>query len=229
MKVIAINGSPRKNHNTAALLKKALEGAQATGAETELIHLYDLNYKGCTSCFACKRKDGPSYGTCAWKDELSPILQKIKEADAIILGSPIYLLDVTGQMHAFLERLVFPYITYTEGYKSLFGRKIKIGLIYTMNVTAEQMEERGFRSTLNGIEGFLQRAFGYSESLFSYDTYQFDDYNKYVVTVFDEHHKALVREKQFPEDCLKAYDMGQRFSASNILTHIPLETGLDLF
>ena len=216
MKVIAINGSPRKNHNTAALLKKALEGAQANGAETELIHLYDLNYKGCTSCFACKRKDGPSYGTCACKDELSPILQKIKEADAIILGSPIYLHDVTGQMHAFLERMVFPFITYTEGYKSLFERKIKIGLIYTMNVTAAQMEERGFRSTLNDNEDFLKKVFGHSESLFSHDTYQFDDYDKYVVTVFDKHHKALVRENQFPKDCLNAYDMGQRFTRQEV-------------
>lgn len=212
MKVIAINGSPRKNHNTASLLKKALEGARENGAETELIHLYDLNYKGCTSCFACKRKDGPCYGTCAWKDDLSPVLLKIKEADAIILGSPIYLYDVTGQMHAFLERLIFPYVTYTEGYRSLFDRKIKTGFIYTMNVTAEQMEERGFRSTLDGIESFLERTFGYSEALYSYDTYQFDNYEKYVVTVFDEHHKALVRENQFPKDCLMAYDMGKRFT-----------------
>ncbi|MTK09414.1 MAG: flavodoxin family protein [Hungatella sp.] len=212
MKVIAINGSPRKNHNTAILLKKALDGAHENGAETELINLYDLNYKGCTSCFACKRKDGPSYGSCAWKDDLSPVLSKIKEADAIILGSPIYLCDITGQMHAFLERLIFPYVTYTEGYKSLFERKIKTGIIYTMNVTAEQMEERGFRSTLDGIESFIKRAFGHSESLFSYDTYQFDNYEKYVVTVFDEHHKAMVRENQFPKDCLMAYDMGKRFT-----------------
>ena len=212
MKVIAINGSPRKNHNTAVLLKKALDGAQANGAETELINLYDLNYKGCTSCFACKRKDGPSYGSCAWKDDLSPILMKIKEADAIILGSPIYLHDITGQMHAFLERLVFPYITYSEGYKSLFEGKIKIGLIYTMNVTEKQMEERGFLSTLNDNESFINKIFGHSETLFSFDTYQFDDYDKYVVTVFDEHHKAIVKEKQFPQDCLMAYDMGQRFT-----------------
>ena len=212
MKVIAINGSPRKNHNTAVLLKKALDGAQANGAETELINLYDLNYKGCTSCFACKRKDGPSYGSCAWKDDLSPILIKIKEADAIILGSPIYLHDITGQMHAFLERLVFPYITYTEGYKSLFEGKIKIGLIYTMNVTEKQMEERGFLSTLNDNESFINKIFGHSETLFSFDTYQFDDYDKYVVTVFDEHHKAMVKEKQFPQDCLMAYEMGQRFT-----------------
>ena len=52
MKVMAINGSPRKKWNTATLLDKALEGAASQGAETELIHLYDLNYKGCISCFA---------------------------------------------------------------------------------------------------------------------------------------------------------------------------------
>lgn len=57
-KAIALNGSPRKNGNTATLLQKALAGAAEAGAETELIHLIDLDYKGCSSCFACKRK-GP--------------------------------------------------------------------------------------------------------------------------------------------------------------------------
>ncbi len=51
MKVIALNGSPRKNFNTGTLLKKALEGAESEGADTELINLYDLDYKGCNSCF----------------------------------------------------------------------------------------------------------------------------------------------------------------------------------
>lgn len=58
MKLIAINGSPRKDKNTAALLNKALEGAASQGAATELIHLYDQDYKGCISCFACKLKNG---------------------------------------------------------------------------------------------------------------------------------------------------------------------------
>jgi len=65
MKIIGINGSPRKAWNTAILLNKAMEGAASKGAETELIQLYDLNYKGCTSCFACKIKNGKSYGKCA--------------------------------------------------------------------------------------------------------------------------------------------------------------------
>ena len=57
MKVTAINGSPRKNWNTVALLKKSLEGVASIGAETDLIHLYDLDFKGCCSCFACKKKE----------------------------------------------------------------------------------------------------------------------------------------------------------------------------
>ena len=91
MTIIGINGSPRKKWNTATLLTKALEGAASQGADTELVHLYDLDYKGCISCFACKIIDGPHNGRCAVKDDLSPILKKIEdEADAIILGSPIY-------------------------------------------------------------------------------------------------------------------------------------------
>ena len=54
MNILAINGSPRKSGNTATLLNKALEGAASQGAKTELFHLYDLNFKGCISCFACK-------------------------------------------------------------------------------------------------------------------------------------------------------------------------------
>ena len=111
MKVMAFNGSPRKKWNTATLLKKALEGAASRGAETELIHLYDLNYKGCISCFACKTKGGKSYGRCAVKDDLKPIFKKIEKADALIFGSPIYLGTVSGEMKSFMERLLFPYRT----------------------------------------------------------------------------------------------------------------------
>lgn len=64
MKLFAINGSPRKNGNTVTLLDQALKGAQSQGVQTQRIDLYDLNYKGCVSCFYCKRKDRP-HGDCA--------------------------------------------------------------------------------------------------------------------------------------------------------------------
>ncbi|MGZ4951339.1 MAG: flavodoxin family protein, partial [Halobacteriota archaeon] len=65
MNVLAINGSPRTKCNTATLLDSALEGAASQGAETELVHLYKLTFKGCISCFSCKLKNGESYGRCA--------------------------------------------------------------------------------------------------------------------------------------------------------------------
>jgi multimeric flavodoxin WrbA len=114
IKVLAINGSPRKKWNTATLLQNALDGAASQGAETELIHLYDLTYTGCTSCFACKLKDGKSYGKCAVRDGLTPVLEKVPGADALIFGSPIYFGTVTGEMRSFMERLLFPYLAYTS-------------------------------------------------------------------------------------------------------------------
>ncbi|MBI6871226.1 flavodoxin family protein [Clostridium aciditolerans] len=212
MKIIAINGSPRKNKNTAILLNKALEGAASQGAETEIIHLYDQNYKGCVSCFACKMKNGKSYGKCGFKDNLTPIIEKAANADAIILGSPIYFESVTGAMRSFLERFMFPYSVYAPGYPSLFGRKMQTGFIYTMNITSEQMRDLGYEQSLKSLEMSIKRIFGSFESLTVNDTYQFDDYSKYVVTVFDEKKKAEVRKEQFPKDCQAAFDMGVRFA-----------------
>lgn len=210
MKIIGVNGSPRKNNNTAILLRNALEGAAAKGAETEMINLYDLNFKGCVSCFTCKRKGGKSYGKCAYRDDLSEVLEKILDADALVLGSPIYFESVTGEMRSFLERLMFPVLTYTEGYKGLLDKKIPVGFIYTMNVTEEYMKEANYLQALKFAEMDLERLFGSCESLSVNDTLQFNDYSKYVVTVFDEEEKKKVREEQFPIDCKKAFDLGAR-------------------
>jgi multimeric flavodoxin WrbA len=210
MKVLAFNGSPRKTWNTATLLNKALEGAASREAETELIHLYDLDYKGCRSCFACKTKEGKSYGKCAVKDDLQPILRKVEEADAIILGSPIYFGTVTGAMRSFMERLMFPYLKYTNPPQSLFPKKINTAFIYTMNVTEELMREFGWDRHLGMNEMVLRMLFGASESLFSFDTYQFDDYSKVVVEMFDPEKKAQRRREVFPLECDKAFEMGAR-------------------
>lgn len=112
MKIIAINGSPRKNWNTARLLEAALDGARAQGAETKLYHLYDYDFKGCRSCFACKRIGSPFYGKCAQKDGISDILAEVKAADGLVLGTPIYFGAATGEFRSFLERLLFPNYAY---------------------------------------------------------------------------------------------------------------------
>ncbi len=210
MKIIAINGSPRKNQNTATLLNKALEGAASNGAETEMIHLYDYNYKGCKSCFACKLKNGKSYGQCSINDEISPILKKIKDADGIILGSPIYLASVTGEMKSFIERLIFPYLVYDENYSSLFPKRISVGLIYTFGVNDQRLEQTKWKENLKYNEVLVERILGKAESLFVTDTYQFDDYSKYVSTAFNASEKAKRKKEVFPQDCKKAFELGKR-------------------
>ncbi|GFZ31933.1 flavodoxin [Clostridium zeae] len=210
MKIIALNGSPRKTKNTATILKEALEGAKTQGAEIELINLYDLNYKGCVSCFACKRIGGQSYGKCAVKDDLQAVLRKIEEADALILGSPIYFGEITGEMRSFLERFLFQYLTYDENHTVIFDRKLPIGLVYTMNVQSEHMKLVGYEQKFKNTEDMMKRFFGVAESLFINDTYQFDDYSKYVSSMFDEKHKAQIRDEQFPKDLKKAFELGTR-------------------
>ncbi len=210
MKVMAFNGSPRKKWNTATLLEKALEGAASQGAKTELIHLYDLDFKGCISCFACKTRGGKSYGKCAVKDDLTPVFRKIEKADAIILGSPIYFGDVSGEMRSFMERLLFPYLTYTDPPRTLFPKKIRAGFIYTMNTTEDQMNERGYLLLFGLHEMVLKMIFGESEYICSFDTYQFDDYSKVVADRFDPEEKAKRRKEIFPKDCDRAFEMGAR-------------------
>ena len=212
MNVIAFNGSPRKKWNTATLLAKALEGAASQNAKTELIHLYDLDFKGCVSCFACKTIGGRSYGKCAMRDGLKTILEKAANADAIILGSPIFFGSVTGETRSFMERLLFPYMTYTDPPQSLFPRKIKTGLMYTMNVTEDDMEKRGYGQHLDIIKMVMGLVFGSVETLYCFDTLQFDDYSKILSTRFDPVKKAARRKDFFQKDCEKAFEMGARLA-----------------
>ena len=214
MKVIAFNGSPRKEWNTAILLKRALEGAASRGAEVELVHLYDLDYKGCTSCFSCKLKGGKSYGRCAMQDDLTPFLRKIETADGILLGSPVYLGCATGEMRSLIERLVFPFFTYTDPPASLFTGKARLGFIYTFGATEEMATQRGWDRSLPESSAFLERLFGPVENLLVYDTLQFDDYSKYVAPRFDPVQKVARRRDVFPQDCRKAFDLVVRLGST---------------
>ena len=213
MKALAINGSPRKKWNTATLLEKALAGAMANGARTELVHLYDLNYKGCISCFECKKIGGKSYGRCAVKDELTQVLDEAAQADVLILGSPVYFHTETGEMRSFMERLLFPFLTYTPGYASIFSSKVKAALVYTMNVKEEDMPAYKQDQTVSSSQGIMARVFGNCEVLLCTDTFQFEDYSKYLSTCWDPEAKAKRRQEVFPKDCARAYDLGSKLAS----------------
>jgi multimeric flavodoxin WrbA len=209
VKVLAVNGSPRKAWNTATLLQSALDGAASRGAQTELVHLYDLDFKGCISCFACKTRQGTSYGRCAFSDGLTPLLHAIESADALIVGSPIYFGALSGETRCFVERLVFPYLVYSDPPQTLYTGNMRVGCIYTMNMpSAEVMQTWGVADHLAAGERTLARVFGNCESLASFDTYQFRDYGKVVADRFDETAKARRRDEEFPKDCERAFEMG---------------------
>ena len=212
MKVYAINGSPRKNKNTATLLQKALDGVKESvkgkDIETKIINLYDLNYTGCKSCFACKRLKGPSYGKCAVKDDINEILEELSQADGIIFGSPVYLGSITGQLQSFLERLIFPYLVYDAERSSIAPKKMPTAFIYTMGIPEELMETVNYKLKFSGMESVIERIFTKPQVMYCNDTYQFDDYSKYKSDAFPEEAKAEHRKIEFPKDCQKAYEIG---------------------
>lgn len=209
MKVIAINGSPRKNWNTHILLNKALEGAEDAGAQTELVHLYDLDYKGCISCLACKVKNSKSLGRCSVNDGLKPVLEVIHTCDGFILGSPIYFGNVTGMMRLFWERLLFQYLSYDDYTKPFFTGKKKTAFIYTMNAPEAMLKEIGYAKLFRSNEAALQMYFKHSVYMVSTETLQVTDYGKYHMAQFNEAERKKRREEIFPGDCEKSYEIGK--------------------
>ncbi len=216
-KVMIINGSPRKNFNTAKMLKEAQRGAQDSGAEVEYVNLYDINYKGCISCLICKRKGVEQQGLCFYKDDLRPLLEKCLNADAVIIGSPVYHSYPSGMMRSFLERCMFPAHTYmidkqNGGLKRVLDHTLPTALIFTMNANEEQFRQHHYDVVLGDNETSLRAVFGYCETLYSFDTFQYTDYAKYDCDLFDAEHKAKMRDEQFPKDLQKAYELGKRLA-----------------
>jgi multimeric flavodoxin WrbA len=208
MKVIGINGSPRKGWNTHILVDEALKGAASKGAETELVHLYDLNFKGCISCFECKRKDGPSLGRCALRDELRPVLEGIASCGALVLGSPIYIGEMSSSARALIERLTFQYITYNRERRTFFEGRVPTALIYTMNVGEAQLERAGYTAKFKAYESLFERILGPAQTLLCTETWQTGDYGKYEMTMFNGAERKKRREEFFPGDRQRAFLMG---------------------
>jgi multimeric flavodoxin WrbA len=102
MKVVAFNGSARKNGNTANLLHLVLDEIKARGGETELVELAGINLSGCKACYQCFTTKN---NRCAVEEDLiNDAIAKMLAADGIILGSPTYFADVSANMKAFMER-----------------------------------------------------------------------------------------------------------------------------
>lgn len=211
MKTIILNGSPRKNRSTAELLHSAADGARSVGAEVEYIDLYDLNFTGCRSCLACKRK-GAEKCKCYWKDELSPLIDRIFASDALIIGTPIYFGNITARVFELMERLCFCALSYND-YSNLFTGRVNAGFILTMNAGRSVYDDWYAKSMEAQLSPFRALR-GEFEILPCCDTLQVDDYSKYDMAGFSEEHKRAVREKLFPHDLRAAFELGAELSAA---------------
>ena len=211
-KIIIIDGGPRKNFNTASMLQKFAEGASSVSEDIEVktVRLYGLDYKGCMSCMACKIK-GKASNVCKFKDALTPVLEEIAQADGLVLGSPIYFGDVTGQMRTFLERLAFPWLSYND-YSMTAPKRMPVVLLETMNGLPNRNNSQGFGS----MEYCIANALGQPDKLYAYNTYQVKNYANFELGGFSEEAKRKYREEHWEEDLQKAFEAGKRMAETII-------------
>ena len=207
-KIIIVDGGPRKNMNTAALLQRFADGANTSIGEIEVktIRLYNLDYKGCMSCMACKLK-GSTSNICCFKDALSPVLEEISQADGLVLGSPIYFGEVTAQMRAFLERLSFPWLSYND-YSLTAPKRMPVLLIETMNGTPERNNSNHFGT----MEWCITTALGEPQRIVAYNTTQVAKYDNYELGSFSEEAKHAWRDAHWEEDLQKAFEAGRKMA-----------------
>ena len=210
MKIMAINGSPRRAENTARLLHKALEGAASLGAETEYIDLYPLKYKGCLSCFYCKRKD-KEHGVCIVKDDLAPVLKRAKQADALLFGSPIYFMNLTSGMQTFLERFFFSQYIYSREIPSVLGKTLPSAFLYTMNATEEQATAFHIKENLAAYPRPAARNHAAKPNqIYDINPQQFNHNTKNESTIITEEEKRAYHEKHGAEIAEQAYALGKK-------------------
>jgi multimeric flavodoxin WrbA len=202
MKVVAINGSPRKGWNTDMLIDEAIKGAESMGAEVHKYDLYKLDsHTGCRSCFGCKTEGHE--GECIVKDGLKPVLDDIKTADALIMGAPNYFSDMSAQFKLFYERLLFPYLTYNKERVCCNDHMIPVLLIMTCNAP-----DGMFDDMIANYSRTLSMMIGPTQTFISTETQQVNDYSKYNWTFFDGPARVERRDKVFPEHKKKVFEMG---------------------
>ena len=206
MRTIIVNGSPRKNWNTAQLLKEAQKGAESVGNEVEYIDLYDLSYNGCRSCLACKRKGIAEPCKCYWKDDLTPVLEKIWNADRLITGAPIYYSEPSGGFRSFLERLTFPAMSYND-YSSVYTGHVDVDVFLTMNAPL-QYYKQAYERRMQEYFAPFRFLNGQTRLIPVCDTLQVKDYSKYDMAGFSEAHKRAVRDAEFPAMLELAFKVG---------------------
>lgn len=157
MEILAFNGSPRKGGNTSTIINAMLEGARSAGAETTEIRLHDIDLKGCMGCLSCRTEPG----VCKQKDDLSPYLEAMKTCGGIIVGSPIYMYHITGQIKIFVDRC---YSLYTPGDEAgQYGSAVPPGKTYALVTSQGNPDANRYAKPIRWLAGMTGSGFGYTE------------------------------------------------------------------
>ena len=206
-KIVVINASPRTTWNTSTLVREAAKGAEAEGAEVKEFDLYKLEkFTGCISCFGCKLPE--HQGVCVCKDGLTQVLEEIRTADGVIIGTPNYLGDVSAAFRALYERLIFQALTYKVEPRSYNEHLIPVLFIMTSNCSEDFYSQIGYDKMLENYKNTLSGMVGPTKVMVSGDTLQVNDYSKYNWTMFDPEAKKVRRDTVFPKEMEKAFLLG---------------------
>lgn len=157
MKIISVIGSPRVNGNSAAIAKRFCDTAEKLGAEVKTRVLNKLRYQGCQGCMLCKAKAD----RCVLEDDLTEVLDAIRDTDVLVLSSPVYFWDVSGQLKTFMDR-TFSYLVpdfITNPVKSRLAPGKKLVFILAQN----NPDPRSFPDIFPKFDFFF-KTYGFSET-----------------------------------------------------------------
>lgn len=206
-KIVVVNASPRPKWNTGQLCHAVADGAKSAGAEVAFFDISKLEpYTGCRSCFICKMEK--TRGVCPVKDGLAPVLQAIREADALVLGTPNYFGRPTAGFRALFERLCFQYLTYRSDIPSRNEHRIPVLLIMTSNAAPEYYPQLGYDKMIEEHARVLEAQIGPVTAYVCGDTLQTDHYEKFDWNYFDIEAKQRRHEEVFPAELEKMREMG---------------------
>lgn len=204
MGTIVINADPKRRKNTAKLMKSAANGAESVGSEIEYVDLYKLDLSGCRVCLTCKKEEDETC-KCYWRDELSPLIERILDSDALLIGVPIFFSQPSSHYLALLERLIYCMVSYKTGNK--FKGKVNVGLFYTINYSKDYFEQ-SIRPHLKLSEDLLKMLNG---ELIINSVYNISK-NESSKKDLESQNKVKLKEKEFNNDLKKAFDIGAKLS-----------------
>lgn len=210
-KIVIFDGGPRKNMNTGSMIEAFKAGAESVGQEIEVkrVRLYEIDYKDCYACMACKVKDSKFLDVCGRKDGLTESLREAAYADGIVFASPIYFSDVTAQLRAVMTRLFYPWLSYKD-FSTNPPRRVPTATIYTMNANDIQQEQ--MQPMYSHLEGLIEQFLSKPERISAFNTTQVKNYDRYVMDGLRPDLKKPWRDEHWEKDLQHAFDAGKRMA-----------------